>query len=98
MTLRETVELADTREAKYAEQGGRCYVCHKTVRYAFFQLAHIIPQRKWCVERWGREVIHHPGNMVGVCGLACNAKAEMNPDSIDAEAFAATLQRSLEVL
>jgi hypothetical protein len=92
MTLRETVELADNREAKYAEQGGRCYICHKPVRYAFFQLAHRIPQRVWCLNRWGKEVIHSPLNMVGVCGLECNASAQMNPDTVEAEEFAEAIR------
>ena len=94
MTIREAVDLADIREAKYTEQGGLCYVCHRPVRYAFFQLAHRIPQRAWCLSRWGREVIHSPQNMVGVCGLRCNAKAQMNPDSVEAEDFALAIKRA----
>ena len=93
---RKSIEIADTREAKYTEQGGRCYICHRPVRYAFFQLAHRIPQRKWCIERWGKEVIHSPLNVFGVCGLECNAAVQMNPDTVEAEEFAEYI-RGLQV-
>ena len=80
--------IADMREQKYYEQGGRCFVCHQAVRFAMFQLAHIIPQRRWCVDRWGEDVIHNSENIRGTCCLECNAKVQMNPNSIEADQFA----------
>lgn len=88
--------MAQLREDKYVAQAGRCGVCNRHVRFAMFQLAHRIPQRKWCVERWGEEVIHHPKNIVGVCGLACNARAQMNPVSVFAEMHAAEIRVAIE--
>ena len=59
------------------------------------QLAHRIPQRKWCISRWGLEVIHHPDNMVLVCSLACNAAVQLNPISLEAKALAAEIRKKI---
>jgi hypothetical protein len=84
--------IADMRESKYREQGGLCYVCHKPIRFAIFQLAHKIPQRKWCIEKWGEEVIHHRRNLVGVCGLHCNGLAQLDPESLSARMLAESIK------
>lgn len=60
------------------------------------QLAHLIPQRKWCIGRWGLEVIHHPDNMVLVCGLDCNAAVQLDPVSREAEDLAARIRKKIE--
>ena len=66
MLIHETRETVATR-AKY-----RCEVCGKPTPMNEGQLAHRIPQRKWCIKKWGIDVIHHPLNMAWTCGLACN--------------------------
>jgi hypothetical protein len=71
----------ETRVAIYNAQGGRCAECGKRLAFSSFQLAHRIPQRKWCIRKWGKTVIHHPLNMAAVCSLRCNAAIQINPDS-----------------
>ena len=90
-----TTTIADVRETKYHKQGGRCFICGRPVRFALFQLAHVIPQRKWCLSHFGEDVIHHPMNMHGVCGLACNGRAQINPDSLEAEMFAESIREAI---
>ena len=60
------------RRSVFARAGGSCEVCGKGTTLHSGQLAHRIPQRKWCIHKWGAEVVHHPLNMAWVCGLACN--------------------------
>jgi len=39
------------------------------------QCAHIIPQKKKLIKKYGAKVIHHHSNLKYVCDLDCNAKA-----------------------
>ena len=96
MTRAERQEkIEETRNAKYHEQGGRCFHCGKPVRYGYFQLAHVIPKRDWCYKHFGAEVIDHPSNMHGTCSLYCNGRVQINPDSQEAERFAESIREAL---
>ena len=66
-------DLMAVRHNKWREAGGRCEVCRKPTPLHLGQLAHRIPQRKWCVKKWGADVIHHPLNLAWTCSLECNA-------------------------
>lgn len=49
-------------------------VCGKSVyTYGTPQIAHRIPQRKHLIKKYGKEIIHHPANLVSTCSLKCNA-------------------------
>lgn len=61
----------DKRILVYRRDKGRCRHCGKPVAWPG-QLAHLIPQSKAMLRRYGKEVIHHPLNLALVCGLACN--------------------------
>jgi hypothetical protein len=88
--------IYEMRQNKYEEQAGRCFICGRPVRWAVFQLAHRIPQRKWCIEKWGIEVIHHQLNIAGVCGLECNSSAQYDPNSRQAEELAKYIKEKLK--
>lgn len=61
---------AEQKAAIIEAQGGLCAVCGAAP--AIF-LAHRIPQTKANLRRYGRAVIHHSLNLVGVCSNpACN--------------------------
>lgn len=98
MTRKGLVGAADhirsTRARKFLEQRGKCAVCGKLLTTEM-QLAHKIPQRKWCLREWGAEVIHHPRNMALVCSLECNARVQMNPESLGAAQLAASILQEL---
>jgi len=97
MTRAERQEkIEETRNAKYHKQGGRCANCGRAVPFSRFQLAHVIPQRKWCISHFGAKVIHHPLNMRGVCGLECNAAVQIQPDSAEAGWFAETIREAID--
>ena len=92
MTDREALALDDLRKVKYSQQGGRCWVCCNPVRLGLFQLAHRIPQRVWAVKKYGKAVIYHARNMVGVCGLECNGRAQLDPESTVTNALAESIR------
>lgn len=90
--------LDDTRILLWVQQGGRCAHCHGWIHYTQVnvQLAHRIPQRAWCIKRWGADVIHHPLNLGLVCGERCNAAVQLNPDSLPAEDLAKRIARQIK--
>jgi hypothetical protein len=83
----------EVRERIFRERPYVCEICGRPLWGwgVIPQLAHRIPQRKWCLKRWGKEVIHHPRNLVLVCGLECNQKAQINPEGLEAAALAAEI-------
>jgi hypothetical protein len=92
MKERTSLEIEDLRKKKYAQQGELCWVCCMHTPLSLFQLAHRIPQRKWAVKKYGKAVIFHPRNMVGVCGLFCNSRAQLDPESAVTTALAESIR------
>lgn len=80
---------------KLIEQKGKCKVCGKPIGLDA-QLAHRIPQRKWCINHFGERVIHHSMNMVLVCSLDCNCAAEINPITLQADILAVRILKEIE--
>ncbi len=72
MTTAKTDRIMLIRHKKAAANHYFCEVCGKPTPLYAGQLAHRIPQRKWCVSKYSADVIHHPLNMAWVCGLVCN--------------------------
>lgn len=55
-----------------------CCVCGRPIRIGQPQLAHVIPQSKMYLKKYGDEIIHHSLNMKSTCGLECNGKVSIN--------------------
>lgn len=72
---RKSDEIYKTWEIIYRRQRGKCALCDKPMQ----QLAHVIGQGDLNVARYGLEVIHHPDNIRGVCGLEHNAAVSISP-------------------
>lgn len=89
--IRQTI--AERRFEVYQQQSGRCFTCGMPMPYTEFELAHRIPQRKWCIKRWGQDVVH--ASTVGTHRGGCNSGAQLDPNSLAAEKLAATLRRDL---
>jgi hypothetical protein len=53
----------------YETWGSKCLVCGKPAN----QLAHILPQRKDLLARYGYRIIHSRYNRLPACSLKCNA-------------------------
>ena len=64
----------------------KCQVCGESIsKYGTPQLAHIIPQRKWILKKYGADIVHHSDNMKSVCSLNCNAKLDIGCNEIAIE-------------
>ena len=98
MTDREQWTINETKIHKLISQHCRCAHCGNPLLRpgAQAQLAHLIPQRRWTLRKWGREIIHHPENTVLVCCLECNAAVQLDPESVDAAVLAARIGLDLE--
>lgn len=69
-----TEAIRRTYLAIYARDHGRCVSCGLSAnRYGTAQLAHVIPNRKHNIRKYGEAVIHHPMNLKLTCCLECNA-------------------------
>ncbi len=66
----------------WLEQSKKCAYCGKLISESdVCDLAHIIPQRKWCLAKWGEEIIHHRLNMKVTChNDNCNSGVQMSPN------------------
>ncbi len=88
--------ILELKERVYREQAGVCYHCGVGMEFGLygsgFELAHLIPQRGWCVALWGKEVIHHRMNVVGTHKGYCNARAQMDPNSVCAKHHATRIR------
>lgn len=77
MTDRESLTYEGIRGIVYARSRGYCEVCGEALEFTMFHMAHRIPQRGWCLKKWGKEVIHHHLNFAATCGLDCNGKVSI---------------------
>jgi hypothetical protein len=97
---RKNEAVREMRERVFEEQGGRCGVCGLPVLLVDYpdpnrmELAHILPQRRWCLRRWGAEVIHHRTNLVGT-HPAENGAVQLNPDGLEAERHAERIRETI---
>jgi 5-methylcytosine-specific restriction endonuclease McrA len=78
---RKTYQIAELKDYIYKRDGGICQHCGRQVPYPG-QLAHLIPQTKSKIKRYGTHVIHHPGNLKLACSLRCNNALQVSNDPI----------------
>lgn len=73
MTERQSFDMQEQRKEIFRRDGYTCQYCGESIyQFGNPQLAHRISQSVMNVKRYGKEVIHHPLNMVSVCSLRCN--------------------------
>ncbi len=86
------------REEKYREkadeQGWLCAECGGSLlgEGKVIQWAHLAPQRKDFLKRYGKKAIHSDGNGELVCSLECNKKAQGLVNNGDADRIARACQ------
>ena len=69
---RQRFRIAETKERVFERDNWTCQVCGRPVTPENGQLAHIIPQTKTMVRKYGREIVHDDLNLMTTCSLACN--------------------------
>ncbi len=89
MTARDKLEANDRREAIFERDGYRCHHCGGSIyKYGTPQLAHRIPATKMNLKKYGREIIHHPLNLLSCCSIGiCNDSALIGNNPIAREAL-----------
>lgn len=74
--------MDDEQRMEIFERDHFTCICQKSIMaHGTPQLAHRIPQRKHLLRRFGKDVIHHPVNMVSTCSLECNAEVSIAQDT-----------------
>jgi hypothetical protein len=69
---RKSLDIAEMKMELWYEQGGACWTCGEPIGMMEAELAHRIPQRKWCLKRYGAAVVHHKLNMRLTHSGRCN--------------------------
>ena len=77
MTERDKFAVDELRRRIFGRAGWRCEACGMPVcYYGTQQIAHRIPQRM--ARKYGKDIIHHPLNLVATCSLKCNDKVSIS--------------------
>lgn len=90
---RDSADIEEVKREKLEEQHGTCPICRLPLNGGG-ELANRIPQRRWCIKRFGADVIHHPMNMM-LTHSQCNSGAQINPESLWAQSLAATIKSEM---
>ena len=81
--------MDDTRWDVYHRAEGKCETCGATLDVSNFHLAHIIPQRKHWVKKYGKSIIHHRLNFRATCPTdLCNNDASLGNNAYTVEQHA----------
>ena len=96
MTERETFEFEQMFMMVAAAQGWCCAVCGRPLANSNAQWAHIIPQSKANIRKYGKAVIHHRRNGAVVCSLGCNDALSNRADRLQEAALYDIISTALE--
>ena len=91
MTDRERARIEETKRAMIALYP-MCQLCGLAPS---IQLAHVIPQTRGNLRKYGKRIIHHPSNLRAVCSLACNSAASLGCNPVAEAALVARIGREL---
>lgn len=81
MDFKEQERIQEMKNKKYLEQKGLCAGCKLPFKFGEVQeLAHVLPQRKWVVGMYGKEVVHHELNMKLTHTGLCNSMVQISPN------------------
>jgi len=95
---RKSQEIMEKKIYMLAKQGGRCEKCHQPLALSDCQLAHRIPQTKYNLKTYGKNVMHHEYNLAAVCSLGCNSAVLLSPAThpIESKALIGRIQDDLK--
>jgi hypothetical protein len=91
MNERKRIEIAELKLEKYHAQGGVCPMCGEPVTVDGGELAHRIPQRKWCIAKYGPRIIHHRDNLVLTHTGSCNSAVSIGNHPVECERLAQSI-------
>jgi 5-methylcytosine-specific restriction endonuclease McrA len=78
VTEAEKFYINENRMELFDRDNWTCQICGEPILlYGTPQAAHKIKQAKHFIQKYGRDIIHHPENIKSVCSLECNAKVDL---------------------
>jgi len=84
MNFYEQENIQEMKARKLSEQNGRCAGCGELFKVSDkIELAHKIPQRRWTIKKYGKEIIHHELNMELTHSGDCNSAVQMSPNKTE---------------
>jgi hypothetical protein len=93
MTERQKFHIAETKEFVFARDGYQCATCGRSIyHFGFPQMAHCIASTEANIKKYGKEVIHHAGNLRAVCCLRCNDAQNIGNQPEIADALAESIR------
>ena len=93
---RKTLAISEMKLEKGYEQDWLCASCGEPLNISEAELAHRIPQRRWCLAKYGPEVIHHRMNVALTHHGACNDKMSLGNHPVAMDALAEKIRRERE--
>ena len=98
MTERKQFEVFEARLFLWSRQRGKCAHCGKVHPYPHgVEIAHIIPQTKANLARYGERVIHHTMNVRAVCrgSSRCNSGVAIGQNPVREKSLVLKINRML---
>jgi len=88
VNARAKFEANEKREELFAGAWWSCVVCKRPLGIdGTAQLAHRVAKTKSRLATYGPDIMHHPLNLVPVCGLACNDRVNIGNRGAEAKAL-----------
>jgi 5-methylcytosine-specific restriction endonuclease McrA len=97
MNEREKFRVEETKRFVFARDGYRCQNCDGSIfSFGTPQMGHRIAQSKRNIEKYGKEVIHHPMNLKSTCCLACNAAVSIGNHPVEEAKLVEEIRAALD--
>jgi 5-methylcytosine-specific restriction endonuclease McrA len=77
MTAKEEEEIRATKEFIFDRDNYTCICGESVYSKGYPQAAHIISKSKVNLKLYGKEIVHHPLNLVSTCSTECNQKVNI---------------------
>jgi 5-methylcytosine-specific restriction endonuclease McrA len=96
--MRDQEAIYALKRNKLVEQKFKCAYCGNQFKLSDkMELAHILPQRKYLIKKYGEEIIHHELNMKLTHAGECNSGIQMSPNKIKlVEAHVAMIKEAID--
>lgn len=88
--------IDETRRYVFTRDQGLCVNCGRNIAYGQPQLAHLIPQSKAMLRKYGASVIHHPLNLAAACSLECNSALSISNHPVAERELVERIRKSIE--
>ena len=81
----------------FDRQNGICACCGRPLALDDFEIAHRIMNGKWCIEKYGREVIDHPLNKAATHRGRCNSGMLITYNPVKVESLVRQIKAQIEL-